>query len=173
MLQLFRNLHSHTPNNTVVLPLHKLWACLRAIGLLAVLLMWCHHHNHPHFLQLVHQGPGSICSLPLTCMDSHERCPRSFSGFMWERVGLWPVLLGWLGCASHSGSDLILACLVCWLLGALTGAFITGLILSRAARNILWGCLSSCLRELHPVAHGQFGGGHRLARYRPVHEHQA
>ena len=91
---------------------------------------------------------------------------------MWDRVGLWPVLLGWLGCASHSGSDLILACLLCWLCGLFTGICVTGLILSRAARNILWGCISSLVRELHPAAPGNFGG-HRLARYRPVHEHQA
>lgn len=89
---------------------------------------------------------------------------------MFDRPGVWPLVLGWLGCSSHSSSDFLLAVLVSWLLGLCCGAILTGLILSQTARNILWACLGSCLRELHPAA-PPATGGQRLARYRGhVHE---
>ena len=89
---------------------------------------------------------------------------------MFDRPGVWPLLLGWLGCSSHSSSDFILAVLVSWLCGFSFGIFVTGLFFSRAARNILWGCLGSCVREFSPSAPVS-AGGQRLARYRG-HAHE-
>ena len=87
---------------------------------------------------------------------------------MFERPGAWPLLLGWLGCSSHSSSDFLLACLLCWIGGLICGICFTTLLLSQAARNIVGGFLGFLVRELQPPAQG---GVNRLARYRPaVHE---